>query len=272
MTKTRSDLEKQANRAIWQYAFMRLESAVVIGGTILLTFFSKYLMPSWWPAWGWPALGALALLVLVISTVTDKHTRVRVQSELLQENFNPRKLDDPRLRHEVSKALEYQQSIRTHIASQRSGVLKDRLADTARQIEDWVSNIYKLAVQLDAYQHDQLLTQERNSVPRELETLQSRRSEANNPEVQQQLDEVIASKLKQRDSLNALNERMQQAELQLEQSNTALATVYSQLQLIGAQDIQSGRSERLRQDIQDQVAQLNDLVSSINAVYDSQGS
>jgi hypothetical protein len=212
------------------------------------------------------------LLVLVASTVTDKHTRVRVQSELLQETFNPRKLDDPHLRHEVNKALEYQQSIRTHIANQRSGVLKDRLADTARQIEDWVSNIYKLAVQLDAYHHDELLTQERNSVPRELETLQSRLSETANAEVRQQLDEVIASKRKQWDSLKALDERMEQADLQLEQSNTALATVYSQLQLIGAQDIQSGRSERLRQDIQEQVAQLNDLVSSINAVYDSQGS
>jgi len=50
-----------------------------------------------------------------------------------------------------------------------------------------------------------------------------------------------------------------------------LATVYSQVQLISAQDIESGRSDRLRQDIQDQIARLNDLVSSINEVYDYQG-
>ncbi|HNT75182.1 MAG TPA: hypothetical protein PKH77_09200 [Anaerolineae bacterium] len=272
MTKTRTDLEKQAKRAIWQYAFMRMESAIVIGGTILLSFFYQSFMPPWWPVWGWPMMGAFALSLLVVSTLTDKQTRVRVQSELLQENFNPRALGDPHLRHEVTKALEYQRSIRSHIARQKSGVLKDRLTDTARQIEDWVGNIHKLAVQLDAYHHDELLMQERNSVPSELETLQSRRSETNNPEVRQQLDEVIASKRKQWDSLKALDERMEQADLQLEQSNTALATVYSQLQLIGAQDSQGGRSERLRQDIQEQVARLNDLVSSINAVYDSQGS
>lgn len=272
MTKIRTDLEKRADRAIWQYAFMRTESAVVIGGAILLSFFYKTLMPAWWPWWGWAALGAAALVLLVFSTVTDTQTRIRVQAELLQDSFNPRKLADPHLRHEVSKALEYQQSIRVHIASQRSGILKERLADTARQIEDWVGNIHKLAVQLDAYHRDELLTQERNSVPRELETLQSRRAETNNTEVRQQLDEVIASKRKQWDSLKALDERMEQADLQLEQSNTALATVYSQLQLIGAQDIQSGRSERLRQDIQEQVARLNDLVSSINSVYDFQGS
>jgi uncharacterized protein YoxC len=61
---------------------------------------------------------------------------------------------------------------------------------------------------------------------------------------------------------------MKQAELQLEQGLTALATVYSQMQLIDAQDLDSSRSERLRADIQEQVERLNDLVASINEVYD----
>ena len=66
----------------------------------------------------------------------------------------------------------------------------------------------------------------------------------------------------------AINTRFEQAALQLEQSLTALATIYSQIQLIDAQDVSSGRAERLQADISDQVAQLNDLVSSINEVYD----
>jgi hypothetical protein len=240
MTKTYSDLEKKANRAIWQYAFMRLESAIVIGGTILLSFFYKTFMPSWWPEWGWPALGALALLLLVVSTVTDKHTRVKVQSELLHESFNPRKLDDPRLRHELGKALEYQQSIRTHIASsQRSGVLKepDGYGPSDRRLGE---QYLQTGGATGRYQHDQLLVQERNSVPRELETLASRRSEADNPEVQLQLDEVIASKRKQWESLSALDERMQQAELQLEQSTTALATVYTSFNSLARRTFKAG--------------------------------
>jgi uncharacterized protein YoxC len=63
---------------------------------------------------------------------------------------------------------------------------------------------------------------------------------------------------------------MTQASLQLEQSLTALATVYSQIQLIDAQSVESGRAERLQEDIQEQVAQLGDLVNSINAVYQYQ--
>jgi uncharacterized protein YoxC len=61
---------------------------------------------------------------------------------------------------------------------------------------------------------------------------------------------------------------MRQASLQLDNSLTALATVYSQVHLIDAQSIGSGRAERLQADIQEQVASLNDLVSSINDVYD----
>ena len=263
--------KQQTRKAAIQYALMRWESAVVIGGTILLWFFIPQPFP-FWPAWGWPVLGGVALVALIISSITDVETNAQVQLELFQEQFDIRKIMDTMLRGEVEQALEYQRSIQAHAAKQRPGLLKDRLEDTTRQIENWVSNIYKLALQLDMFRHDPLLAQELESVPKDLETLTSRRNQEDNVEVQQQLDEVIASKRKQWESLRALEERMEQAELQLERSNTALATMYSQIQLISTQDIRSGRSERLQQDIQEQVARLNDLVSSINEVYDYQGS
>ncbi|MEZ4634213.1 MAG: hypothetical protein R2856_04415 [Caldilineaceae bacterium] len=51
---------------------------------------------------------------------------------------------------------------------------------------------------------------------------------------------------------------MKQAQLQMDQSLTALATVYSQVRLIDAQDVASGKAERLSADIQEQVNRLND--------------
>jgi predicted component of type VI protein secretion system len=171
----------------------------------------------------------------------------------------------------VETALEYQRRIEAHTRKQGAGVLRDRLEDTAAQLANWVSNIYKLALRLDAYRHDPLLTQERETAPKELDTLVSRQEIEKNPAVRQQLNEVIESKRKQWDALQALDARMKQAELQMEQSLTALATIYSQVQLVDAQDIESGRSERLREDIQEQVERLNDLVASINEVYDYHG-
>ncbi|MCB0025300.1 MAG: hypothetical protein KDD91_19845, partial [Caldilinea sp.] len=132
----------------------------------------------------------------------------------------------------------------------------------------WVSNIYQLALRLDAYQADDLLARERNDLPQELQTLTAQRQREQNAGVQQQLDQVIASKSTQWQTLRQLDARMQQAQLQMDQSLTALATVYSQVQLLNAEAINSGRAERLRSDIQEQVQRLDDLVASLNEVYD----
>jgi uncharacterized protein YoxC len=79
---------------------------------------------------------------------------------------------------------------------------------------------------------------------------------------------VIESKEKQWQALRDLDDRMKQAELQMKQSLSALATIYSQVQLVDAQSVESGRTERLQSDIRDQVNRLGDLVDSINEVYD----
>ena len=124
------------------------------------------------------------------------------------------------------------------------------------------------ALRLDAYQADDLLARERTDLPQELQKLTAQRQREQNAGVQQQLDQVIASKSTQWQTLRQLDARMQQAQLQMDQSLTALATVYSQVQLLNAEAINSGRAERLRSDIQEQVQRLDDLVASLNEVYD----
>jgi hypothetical protein len=267
MTTVRSELQKKAQSAILQYAFFRLESAIVVAGTILLTVFLSRPFP-WWPIWGWPLLGLLGLSAIVYSSLKDAETNAEILRNLLRERFDPQRIQNEDLQADMRSALEYQQGIETQIRGQRTGVLRDRLEDTANQLSNWISNIYRLALRLDAYRGDELLAKERRRVPREIRELESRRSREDNPTVQRELDSVLESKNKQWKTLQALDTRMKQAELQLEQSLTALATVYSQVQLIDAQDVDSSRSDRLQADIRDQVARLDDLVSSINEVYD----
>jgi len=48
-----------------------------------------------------------------------------------------------------------------------------------------------------------------------------------------------------------------------------LGTVYSQLLLISAKDIDSGRAQRLREDIAEQVAALQSLQETLDEVYGS---
>lgn len=265
MPTTRSELRKKAQSAILQYAFFRWESAVVLAGTILLTAFLRHPFP-WWPVWGWPLLGLLALAALVYSSLIDAETNARVLSELFQQQFDPRNVKDHALRQEVEAALEYQRRIEAQTRRQRSGALRDRLENTANQLSDWVNNIYKLALKLDAYRRDELLARERETVPQEIEKLAAERRLERDPAVQRELDELLESKGKQWQTLRSLDARMKQAELQLEQSMTALATVHSQVQLIDVRDVDSGRSDRLASDIREQIEQLNDLISSINEI------
>ncbi len=267
MTSTRTKLREKLLRTAIQYAFLRWESAVVVSGTLLLTTFLPHPF-DWWPIWGWPLLGVLGLGAIVYSSLTDTATSAKLLNELFERHFDPTRIDDARLREEMRTALTYQQQIEAQLQQQRPGVLRGRLEDTAGQLSEWVSNIYRLALRLDAYQQDALLAAERERVPGEIDRLLRRRAREQDPALIQDLDEVLQGKQQQLKTLKALETRMRQAELQLQQSLTALATVYSQVQLIDAQDVGSGRSERLLADIQEQVEKLNDLVRSINEVYD----
>jgi hypothetical protein len=266
----RSELQKEAQSAILQYAFFRWESAVVLAGTIVLTLLLPHPFP-WWPVWGWPVLGLLGVIGIFVSSLTDAEANARVLLSLFQQQFDPSEISDDALRREVESALAYQRRIETLIREQRAGVLRDRLEDTANQLSDWIANIYRLASKLDAYRHDELLAQEREAVPREIEELSARRDRERDPELREELDRVLESKGKQWQTLRTLSARMKQAELRLEQSTTALSTVYGQIQLVSARDVSSGRSERLEADIREEIDQLNDLISSIDEVSEQAG-
>jgi len=267
MTTIRSELQQKAQSGILQYAIMRWESALVVAMTVVLFFLLRRPFP-WWPPFGWPLLGVVGLLLLVYSSLTDAETNARVLLELFQEQFDPRRLRDKELRQDVEQALEYQRRIENEVRKQRPGLIRDRLENTANQITAWLSNIYQLALRVDAYRADDLLVREREALPKELERLTAQRKIESNVTVQQQLDEVISGKGNHWQTLRDLDARMKQAALQLEQSLTALATVYSQVQLIDAQSMGSSQAERLQADIREQVERLNDLVASINEVYD----
>lgn len=262
----RSELQQKAQSTLIQYAFFRVESALILALTIILTFL--YPRPFfWWPRFGWLLLGLVALGVLVYSSLTDAEANAQILLNLFQEQFNPRAISDKDLRAKVESALEYQRRIEVQVRQQGAGIIRDRLSDTAGQLTAWLNNIYQLALRLDAYNKDDLLERERTALPKELERLMAQRRSEGNAAVQAQLDSVIAGKRNHWQALRDLDARMKQAALQLDQSLTALATIYSQVQLIDAQSVGSGHAERLQADIQEQVARLNDLVASINDVY-----
>jgi hypothetical protein len=175
---------------------------------------------------------------------------------------------DRKLRDKLGQALEYRERIDRSVRQQRESVLREHLADMAGGIDDWISQMFRLARRLDTYHEDGVIQRDLEAVPKEIDRLDARLRLETDPEVRKQMETTLASKIAQRRSLDRLEDTMERAELQTDHSLSALGTVYSQILLIGAREVDSGRTQRLREDIREQVASLQDMVDSINEVYD----
>ena len=262
---TRDRIEREARRALIWNAFFRLESALMIGGTILLSVFVTP-FPGW-PWFAWPLLGLIGELSIVISSLTDKNEMQKVMESLFREKYNAGGIHDKNLRVKLEEADQYRRRIQEVLGQQKSGLLRDRLVDTTAQVYDWIANMVRLARRIDMYRDDTIIERDMETVPKDVRDLKARLALESDPGVREQMETTLESKRQLAENLQELDRRMERADLQLDHSLAALGTVYSQLLLIGSKDVDSDRAQRLRDDIHDEVATLQDLVESLNEVY-----
>jgi hypothetical protein len=262
------DLEQKATRAILIRSIYRWESAAVIAFVMILLT-AAYLLSGAWQPWHWLVLGVglLGEVGLVWSSLKDPEFRARAVAEMFREKYNARQIRNDALRHRVEKALEYRDRIDEVIAGSREGVLRDHMADAGQGITNWMENVFRLAKRLDAYMADEMLRQDLQSVDPEIENLKRRLGREDSDEVKRQISQTIAQKQIQRDNLRKLQNVMERAQFQLESTITAMGTVYSQMMILGSRDVASGRAQRLQQDITDQVQALQDVVHTMDEVY-----
>jgi len=261
-----SKLTAQKKGIIVQNAIFRWENAVIVAGTILLNWLLPKPFP-WWPGWGWPLLGFLGILAVFLSSLANVRSNMQLLLNEFQGQFDLSQIKIQELRQDVEMALEYQRRIEGKVRRPDASMLWDRPEYTADRLNAWIENIYRLALRLDAYRRDTLLERERESVPKEIDALDARIQREKNRAFRRDLDRARESKQKQLDAIQAYDARIKQAELQLTQTLAALATINSQVQFIEVQDVDSGRSDRIQADIDEQINQLSDLVASINDVY-----
>jgi hypothetical protein len=267
--RSQETLRKRAQRAIIENAIFDWKSAVIIALTVLLIAFG----PNWvegslrlqW--WHFLIGGAVAWLALIVSIMTDPAANAKAVADLLRRDFNPATLENEQARTWVEKALEYRRRIAETVARTREGVLRDHLGDMAGQIDEWITNLYHLAQRLDAFENDEVIHQDMRSVPLAIQNLQAKLKVEDDASVREQMQQTIESKRAQLANLQQLENMMQKAELHMDTTLTAMGTIYSQLLLVGVKDVDSGRAQRLRQDITEQVKQLEDVASSMDEVY-----
>ncbi len=267
MNKIYKNIHKDARKVIVQYAIFRWENAVIIAGTILLVVF--YPKPfAWWPFWGWPLLGLLGVGAIFYTSLTSVETNARLLLDSFQEKFDVNEISLKSLREEVETALKFQRRIEAYLAKQDDSLTWEKAQDTASQIRSWIEHIYRLAVHLDTYLRDEVIRGEIKSLPIDIKNWEAQRKRETDPALQDELDRLLESKRTHLQTLDSLDRKMKQADIQLEHSVSALATIDSQIRLIAAQDVDRKRADLLKDDIQEQINRLSDLLASINEVYD----
>jgi hypothetical protein len=244
---------------------------VVIALTLVISSFLGLLalvgvFPLWW-AFLALAIGLLTEAIVFASSVTDEEENAKVVAALLRDQYKPKNLRSRKLKAQLNKALEYEGLIVSTIQRTRAGVLHDRLARAIEPVDDWIQAIYRLATRLDVYEQNRVIKRDLRSVPLAIENFKQRLATEKDPTVQETLRKTIADKERQWEHLRHLQNTMEKAEYRMESTLAALGTVYAQVQTLDLRGAEEGRAERLREEIDEQVAQLDDLSEAMDEVY-----
>ncbi len=268
MSNLRAEIQGKATGALLQYAFLRIESALVVAGTILLSV----LLPkpfAWWPGfWLWLVLGLFAWGIIVAASVTDPVTSAKVRWQLLRERLDLGQIQDAGLRERVDAMSQYIRAIEVDLNRAGEAGEAAGLGEVGAMMYDWVAQAALFARYVDTYRRDYRLEKRRGELPGLIETLVARLKYEKNPDIIDRLNAEMEALGKDWQSLKLLDAQMQQAEPQLNQSLTALARSASELGVITAErDLGKAHPDHLKADVQRHQGQTADLVTQVKQLY-----
>lgn len=262
----REALEERVQKAILRESFFRWESAATIGffGVLATLAGATGIVPG--PFWAYLLAGVGATGAVVYSSLKNPEFSKKVVADMLKKEFTPPSLHAAELRSQVEQAQEYRAKIEEAIWQNPNQVFQDELNQTASDIDDWVEHIYDLAQQIDRYkQNVDIFRRDESQARKRIRDLEKTLSQTSDPAVRGQMEKTLDSLKRQHKTLSSLENTIQRAELQLENTLTHLATMYSQMMLVDAKD-DSSRARRLRHEIEEEVVSLQDMLSAMDEV------
>lgn len=266
----REEIEDKAQRAILEKALFRWENAALISMTLLLSAFDGLFdIVPYVPWWGWMIGGTLGTAALVYSSLNDPQAASEAVQEMLQQDFRPERLKDKRLQKKIYEALSYHERLSKTIEERGSdSMIGDELGLILTKMDEWIEEIYGLAKRLDRYQKDrEIFGRNHGRVQKRLANLENRLRMESNQKVREELETSIESLRYQIQTLDAIENTMERAELMLDNKLTSMGTIYLQSTLAGAKEIDSGRAQRLRHEIADEVQEMDDILVTMDEIY-----
>ncbi len=169
----------------------------------------------------------------------------------------------------LSRAAEYHTHIVNLIRQKKGSNLADQLTPIPAKLNLWQTHLKQLVERLNNFETNSILQRDLQDVPLNIARLQSQLERESNLQVRHEIVEAISKHQEHKHQLDALVTLMRRTELDIDETLAAIGAIYSQLQLIGARDVDSQRAKRLSADINEQAERLGDVLSAMDDVYQS---
>lgn len=263
--KLSTELRQRALSAVFRNAVFSWQTAVTLGITAGLYVLAPDAAIPGWQSWFWLVGGALAEVAWIASSVTDPEaTRAAVAREF-ERKYDLSVIKNNISRQRVKNALEYRSNMLT-LVKRHQGAMRTSLSQTVDDIDDWIAHMYDLARHIDSFESNELVERDRRRVPQEISATRKRIELEKDPQVRADLENKLRQLEQQLTNLEATVSSIRRAEIQLESTLSSLGTIYAQMSLLGTKDVDSGRAQRLRLEIQDEVAGLQDTLDAMDEV------
>ncbi|MBC8172165.1 MAG: hypothetical protein H7X77_10850 [Anaerolineae bacterium] len=247
----------------WQVAFTLIFTLILYVGVDL-----SATLP-FWQDWFWLLGGGAAAGAFIVATMTDPQAAQDAITREFENQYDLGKIHNSIARKHVKDALEYRRNMLT-LAKRAGGSMRTHLLTTVEDINDWIGHMYGLALHIDAFEDNELVDRDRKTVPQQIEKARQRIQVERDPAVKADLERQVQQLEQQLTNLNATVNSVKRAEIQLESTLSSLGTIYAQMARLGTKEVDSGRAQRLREEIQDEVASLQDTIEAMDEVQQQQ--
>jgi len=167
------------------------------------------------------------------------------------------------------RAASYRRRIQSLIKTRRPGPIAERMTGVLQKLKSWEERVGQLADRLTLYEKDELIQRDIRETPGHIERLRRQLALEAEPEMQRQIRRTLAAYQEQLRQLELLGKMMKRTRLNLDDTLAAMGTVYSQLQVLNAMDIDGPTAARIAGEVDREVERLNDLLAAVSDVYAS---
>lgn len=257
-------MRERARQVIVRNAVLSWQVAMTVVLTLVLFFMAPQPF-EFWQSWFWLIAGAAATGAYVVSAINDPEAAQEAVSRQFESQYDLSVIRNRKSRGRLHDALEYRRNM-LELSKRAKGALRTNLMQTVEDVNDWIAHMYDLALHIDSFQSNELVERDRRMVPQNLEKTRIRMEREEDPDVRRDLERQVQQLEQQLSNLDATVNSIRRAEIQLESTLSSLGTIYAQMSRLGAREVDSARAQRLRLEIQDEVAGLQDTIEAMDEV------